>query len=355
MLRSPSFVGRCKRSLVVLNLLLLITLLFSIDLFRNRLDLYLKWNTVRNEHDTKLKTAPLNTSSNVDQNWATTAKTASSNVTHHVISDSRLKHQSTVSRTPRHHFALKTNRIGGLRDRADASRKIRPYRCSSCFRHDFKYVINNDYICKTEIGNSVELFVMILTSIQNQVSRSALRNTWLKYTSNNTASVRYAFLLGKNELPIDEFGTKNFVDTYHNLTYKTIMGFRWATKYCPNAQFVMKVDDDMWVNVPQLVEMIRKEQAFLQTGLVGFCHFHASPFRDIKSKWHISRIMYPNNSFPDFCSGAAYVTSMQVVSGVFRIYRKTSHFFILKMFISVFAYTYSGWQLRLLRVSMLSK
>ena len=37
----------------------------------------------------------------------------------------------------------------------------------------------------------------------------------------------------------------DFKDTYHHLAYKNVMGKLWASNFCPQAEFVVKADDDM--------------------------------------------------------------------------------------------------------------
>ena len=41
----------------------------------------------------------------------------------------------------------------------------------------------------------------------------------------------------------------DFVDTYHNLSYKAIMGNLWAAEFCEQAEFVVKADDDMFIDL----------------------------------------------------------------------------------------------------------
>ncbi len=41
---------------------------------------------------------------------------------------------------------------------------------------------------------------------------------------------------------------ENFIDSYRNLTLKTLMGIRWASIHCSNAKFVVKIDDDVIIN-----------------------------------------------------------------------------------------------------------
>ena len=44
----------------------------------------------------------------------------------------------------------------------------------------------------------------------------------------------------------------NFVDHYRNLTLKNVMGLKWTGRYCADAQFVLKSDDDAFIDVAQL-------------------------------------------------------------------------------------------------------
>ncbi|KAH3736609.1 hypothetical protein DPMN_043181 [Dreissena polymorpha] len=75
---------------------------------------------------------------------------------------------------------------------------------------------------------------------------------------------------------------ENFIDSYTNLTYKTIMGFKWASTKFSNVQFVMKTDDDMWFNVPSIIKLLSGTDMAncLQTGLTGSCYKKGSPIRD---------------------------------------------------------------------------
>ena len=41
----------------------------------------------------------------------------------------------------------------------------------------------------------------------------------------------------------------NFLDSYKNLTYKTVLGHMWVSSFCPQAEFVMKADDDIYLDL----------------------------------------------------------------------------------------------------------
>ena len=41
----------------------------------------------------------------------------------------------------------------------------------------------------------------------------------------------------------------DFLDTYRNLSYKSILGKLWVSNFCEQADFVIKADDDMFVDL----------------------------------------------------------------------------------------------------------
>ena len=60
-----------------------------------------------------------------------------------------------------------------------------------------------------------------------------------------------------------------FQDTYHNLTLKTIMGLKWMSIFCPQAQYVLKTDDDIYVNVDLLHRSLLEESKTLSQNIHG--------------------------------------------------------------------------------------
>ena len=58
----------------------------------------------------------------------------------------------------------------------------------------------------------------------------------------------------------DQYGDivqEAFIDTYANLTVKSLMLLKWFTQHCDNTQYVMKTDDDMYINLVKLYELVR--------------------------------------------------------------------------------------------------
>ncbi len=56
----------------------------------------------------------------------------------------------------------------------------------------------------------------------------------------------------------DDLIVANFEDSYDNLTLKTMSTLEWVDTYCNQSQFILKTDDDMFINMPNLINFISK-------------------------------------------------------------------------------------------------
>lgn len=136
--------------------------------------------------------------------------------------------------------------------------------------HPYRYTLNpGQDVCP--LGEQVEVLVLVASGLGHWERRRAVRETW----GRRQQGVRLLFLLGSQREDMVEEGIEqeigeeweqygdivreDFVDSYKNLTLKTLGGMKWAAIYCPAAQWVMKTDDDMYVNLPLLREHLNKE------------------------------------------------------------------------------------------------
>ena len=49
---------------------------------------------------------------------------------------------------------------------------------------------------------------------------------------------------------------ESFIDTYANLTVKSLLLLRWFTQRCEDSQYVMKTDDDVYINLVKLHQLV---------------------------------------------------------------------------------------------------
>nr|XP_054920627.1 beta-1,3-galactosyltransferase 5-like [Dermacentor andersoni] len=80
----------------------------------------------------------------------------------------------------------------------------------------------------------------------------------------------------------------DFLDTYRNPTYKTVMLIRWARERCSEINFVLKTLDDMRLSVWDLGVVVDGLEEVKRT---MWCYLYrdrrANP--NVSSKWYVSR------------------------------------------------------------------
>ncbi|KOC66447.1 Beta-1,3-galactosyltransferase 1 [Habropoda laboriosa] len=181
------------------------------------------------------------------------------------------------------------------------------------------------------------LLIVICSAVTNFKARTAIRNTWanknnLDSTYNST--VKIAFLLGQsdndtlNNIIVEESHKNNdiiqetFYDTYNNLTLKSVMILKWVTSNCGQAKYLMKTDDDMFVNVPILMKTLQSRSQTTDT-LLGSLICNAKPILDPNNKWYTPKYMYSEKMYPNYLSGTGYVMSLDVAFKLYHAALKT--------------------------------
>ncbi|KAM9038713.1 UDP-GalNAc:beta-1,3-N-acetylgalactosaminyltransferase 1 [Sarcophilus harrisii] len=179
--------------------------------------------------------------------------------------------------------------------------------------------------------------VILVTSRSADVeARQAIRITWGAKKSWWGQEVLTYFLLGQQTEPEENllalsvqdesilYGDiirQDFIDSYNNLTLKTIMAFRWVTEFCPTAQYVMKADSDVFINPGNLVKYLLTHNQS-ENFYTGYPLIENFSNREFFKKTYISYQEYPFRMFPPYCSGLGYVLSGDLVS---RVYGMMAH------------------------------
>ncbi|XP_046896879.1 beta-1,3-galactosyltransferase 5 isoform X2 [Hypomesus transpacificus] len=167
------------------------------------------------------------------------------------------------------------------------------------------------------------LMVMVTSAPANQRARQAIRDTWGGEVEVKRLRVMTLFMVGVasdpglSKLLIEEARERGdliqgrFVDSYSNLTLKTLSMLGWARRFCPQAHFTAKVDDDVLFNPSALLHFLNRSRNPYEQGdlYLGRVHLHVAPDRDPYSKHYLPAGAYPPSVFPDYCSGTAYVMS----------------------------------------------
>lgn len=181
------------------------------------------------------------------------------------------------------------------------------------------FTVANEKLC-LDNGRNLKLFIMVNSHPNHTSHRIAIRKTWgsvVKYSLN----LSLGFLIGlvnnktldkiiqsESDIYGDIIRTKN-IDTYNNLTLKTLSILEWITNYCPNATFLLKCDDDMFINMDNLLSYISRLDP-LQRVIRGKLIKNRESFvnrNPRNTKWFMSKKEYFFEYYPSFLSGPAYL------------------------------------------------
>ena len=184
------------------------------------------------------------------------------------------------------------------------------------------YLINpSEAICGKNKGKDFLVVSFVPSGAKFIKRRQNIRNTWANQTYKQHKLIKNVFLVGRsNDKSISDqiiresetYGDIiqiDLIDSYKILIDKTFLGLKWMSMYCENAQFIMKVDDDMVVNTKYLLNFflsLSKEDSFNK--IYGSCdHKFNLPIRNISDKHYISKEDYLPDTWPKYWLGPSYI------------------------------------------------
>jgi hypothetical protein len=210
---------------------------------------------------------------------------------------------------------------------------------------DFQFTINQKS-CGEQPPNQPLLLILVHSAPDNWRKRRVIRETW----GTSDVRTRLIFLLGAvNTTTNLQFRIEkeshfhgdivqgNFYDTYRNLTYKHLMALKWFVYHCPQAQFVLKTDDDVFVHMPRLMEML---QVGVSSGRprknLLFCEriTNARVKRSFRSKWRVSPGEFSSKFYPDHCPGYSILYSPDVAYRLYSQAQVTPYFWVDDVYIT---------------------
>uniref|UniRef100_A0A8C5P993 Hexosyltransferase n=1 Tax=Leptobrachium leishanense TaxID=445787 RepID=A0A8C5P993_9ANUR len=199
------------------------------------------------------------------------------------------------------------------------------------YPYPYEFIINQEDKCS---GRNPFLVVLVISTSHDVAARNSIRNTWGNISNYGSVDIVIVFLVGlspsrshevqrmleEEDVTFRDIIQQNFLDTYLNLTLKTVMGMEWVAKFCTNASYAMKIDSDVFLNVEFLVHQILwPNQRVRHNYFVGQVFFSASPRRNKMDKWYVPEEVYPNKTYPPYCAGSGYVFSVDMAKKIYDI------------------------------------
>jgi len=204
----------------------------------------------------------------------------------------------------------------------------------------YGYVLEPPETAEERYCDGRTLLICVCSAVENIDRRKAIRSTWGDSALLSAVGARLVFVVARIDPTRSPPGIRrrvvaehrrqgdvvqaDFVDSYVNLTAKTVVALRWATRACPRVRYVMKSDDDVYVDVAALTRRLEEERTTLMSTfgvdedsanafIIGQVVDSARPVRDRRSKWYTATSIYPDEFYPPYTSGTGYVLGASVV------------------------------------------
>ena len=183
-------------------------------------------------------------------------------------------------------------------------------------------------ITKTVCARHYPLLILVSSAPANFERRYLIRQTWgvdsrivpqwkTYFLLGQTRDQTHSDLLKKENSIYGDMIRADYYEHYWNQSLKIQMAFEWAARYC-NFSYLLKADDDVFVNSQRLLDVLQLKTTPTKGLYMG--KLHHNPFVQRHGKWRISYEEYNGTHYPDFCSGAGFVMSYDVVESVVPLF-----------------------------------
>ncbi|CAG7838405.1 unnamed protein product [Allacma fusca] len=178
--------------------------------------------------------------------------------------------------------------------------------------------------------------VVVISEIGHEEERHVIRETWYKWTEKE--NVRVVFFLGvppnqdiQNSGINDEVAEFNdvvvddFEENYYLLSAKVLRMFKWFTTTYPHEgtrpKFLIKVDHDVFLNIPNLVKHLKREetQHNVHSDYIGGRLASSTGVKhNAREDSFIPTELLPDAGYPDYLVGGCYFLQSAVVPRIYE-------------------------------------
>ncbi|CAM1322491.1 Uncharacterised protein g8131 [Pycnogonum litorale] len=178
----------------------------------------------------------------------------------------------------------------------------------------------------TVVSTGTLLAVLVTSSPEHFIRRQTIRSAWNHPRIQRESDSTIIFLIGQSDdvrlnFKVEEESERRgdvhvgrYKDRYENLTTKVVDGMKWIARFSP--RFILKTDDDCFVNVPLVEEFLRNHNRQLSGLYVGNVRYDSPVVRNRSSRWYVSPSRYSKETYPPYPVGLGYVMSADVLRSV---------------------------------------
>ncbi len=197
--------------------------------------------------------------------------------------------------------------------------------------NDFKFrsIIKGDDLCMDH-----PVMVIMVKSLAEHIEiRQTIRETWGSVAKGQSwpsrdfeEKVELVFVFGFiNDIHLrDQLFEESqkhrdiiqgdFPEAYNHLTDKSLYAMQWAMNECNDATYYMQADEDMFVNLPYIFDVLKKweKNTDFKRTIMG-PHMGTPMVGRGRGKWSVSKDVFPFKQYPPYEAGTAYIITMDII------------------------------------------
>lgn len=173
----------------------------------------------------------------------------------------------------------------------------------------------NSFDCSTV----KQVLVIVPSAVANWEARQAVRKTWGEKSKLHKMQSRVIFLVGLTHnttvtesliIETNIYGDVvqvDIMDSYHNLSLKSIGMLKWLHSYCPQPKYIAKIDEDNVINFSNILNHLEKLSESNEKFFTGDVRRFGEPHTEGKWMDPIYPYIYQRTYFPTYVGGPGYI------------------------------------------------
>ncbi|XP_063606455.1 beta-1,3-galactosyltransferase 2-like isoform X2 [Penaeus indicus] len=190
----------------------------------------------------------------------------------------------------------------------------------------YEFLIDEPHFCAEDLL----VLNMMPVSVGDAESRARVRRMWGARDVVASTRLRPLFLVGEArdaeqqrrlQEESDEYRDViqvGFVDSYLNLTLKTLSALHWKHTRCRHVPWLLKSDADVFVSPWAVTRLLRNETADIVCRLL-FSKNVCRPHNCKDKRWMIPPEVYPHEFYPPYCNGPVYAVNQKSVREILTV------------------------------------
>lgn len=201
--------------------------------------------------------------------------------------------------------------------------------------YEFPFIHNVRDLC--EAGQPIDLLILISSEVANFEQREVIRRLWGNGECWLGARVRRVFLLdAQSEVVLPDPGVMEEQDIYNDIiqqqypinlqsatSYKLLLGIQWSLTFCPQAKWLLFVNEDHFVNPFNAVSFLLSISEAMRQRLVVGSVWYEPTAKVAETVLFRTTAKEPKKRYPTFVATSAMFVSSVLAPSIYLTMRYT--------------------------------